>query len=88
MMGFSCSDLTVITTLLQKYSNSIKRSKNRRKYKHQGKRYSLVHIHSIVKKKRIRDERLKREYPPVWSNFSLEAVDKTLVMSLSKRLTR
>ena len=29
------------------------------------------HVHSIVKKKRIRDEKLKTEYPKVRSDFSL-----------------
>ena len=37
------------------------------------------HVHSIVKKKRLNDEKLEREYPEVWSDFSLEVVDKTLV---------
>ena len=32
-----------------------------------------------MKKKRLKDERLAREYPEVWSDFSLEVVDKTLV---------
>jgi len=46
-----------------------------------GKRFTGAHAHSIAKKKRIRDEKLKREYEPIWSDFSLETVDKTLVMS-------
>ena len=37
------------------------------------------HLHSIVKKKRLKDENLEREYPEVWSDFSLEVVDKTLI---------
>ena len=36
-------------------------------------------MHSIVKKKRLKDEKLDREYPEVWSDFSLEVIDKTLV---------
>ena len=36
-------------------------------------------MHSIVKKKRLKDEKLEREYPEQWSDFSLEVVDKTLV---------
>ncbi len=44
-----------------------------------GKKLKGNHVHSIVKKKRLKDEELKREYPEVWSNFSLEVVDKTLV---------
>ena len=41
------------------------------------------HVHSIVKKKRLKDEKLEREYPDVRSDFSLEVVDKTLVNMLS-----
>ena len=37
------------------------------------------HVHSILKKKRLKDEKLEREYPEVWFDFSLEVVDKTLV---------
>ena len=44
-----------------------------------GKNFKGNHVHSIVKKKRLKDEKLEREYPEVWSDFSLEVVDKTLV---------
>ena len=44
-----------------------------------GKKFKGNHVHSIVKKKRLKDEKLEREYPEVWSNFSLEVVDTTLV---------
>ena len=44
-----------------------------------GKKFKGNHVHSIVKKKRLKDEKLEREYPEVWSDFSLELVDKTLV---------
>ena len=44
-----------------------------------GKKFRGAHIHSIVKKKRLKDEKLEREYPEQWSDFSLEVVDKTLV---------
>ena len=37
------------------------------------------HVHSILKKKRLKDEKLKKEYPELRSDFSLEVVDKTLV---------
>ena len=37
------------------------------------------HVQSIVKKKILKDEKLEREYREVWSDFSLEVVDKTLV---------
>ena len=46
-----------------------------------GKKFKGNHVHSIVKKKRLRDEKLEREYPETWSDFSLEVVDKTLVNS-------
>ena len=44
-----------------------------------GKKFKGNHVHSIVKKKRLKDEKLEREYPEVWSDCSLEVVDKTLV---------
>ena len=44
-----------------------------------GKKFRGSHVHSIVKKKRLKDEKLEREYPEKWSDFSLEVVDKTLV---------
>ena len=31
------------------------------------------------RKERLKDKKLKKEYPEVWSDFSLEVVDKTLV---------
>ena len=50
-----------------------------------GKKFRGAHIHSIVKKKRLKDEKLEREYLEEWSDFSLEVVDKTLVNNLSSR---
>ncbi len=44
-----------------------------------GKKFKGNHVHSIVKKKRLKDEKLEREYPEVWFDFSLEVVDKALV---------
>ena len=44
-----------------------------------GKKFKGNHVHSIVKKKRLKDEKLEREYPEMWSDFSLKVVDKTLV---------
>ena len=44
-----------------------------------GKKFKGNHVHSIVKKKRLKDEKLEREYPEVWSDFSLEVIDKRLV---------
>ena len=44
-----------------------------------GKKFRGDHVHSMVQKRRLKDDRLEREYPEVWSDFSLEVVDKTLV---------
>ena len=44
-----------------------------------GKKFKDNHVHSIVKKKRLNDEKLEREYPEMWSDFGLEVVEKTLV---------
>jgi len=44
-----------------------------------GKRFRGSHVHSIVKKKKIRDERSNREYKPEYSNFQVKFVDRTLV---------
>ena len=50
-----------------------------------GKKLRSAHVHSIVKKKILKDEKLEREYPEEWSEFSLEVVDKTLVNNLNSR---
>ena len=44
-----------------------------------GNEFKGNHVHSIVKKKRLKDKKLEKECPDVWSDFSLEVVDKTLV---------
>ena len=44
-----------------------------------GKTFKSGHVHSIIKKKRMGDEKLAREYQEVRSDFRLETVDKTLV---------
>ena len=44
-----------------------------------GKKFKGNHVHSIVKKKKLKYENLERKYPEVRSDFSLEVVDKTLV---------
>ena len=46
-----------------------------------GKQFRGAHVHSILKKRLAKEELLKREYPPVWSEFSMEVVDKTILMS-------
>ena len=44
-----------------------------------GKKFKGNHVHSIVKKKRLKDEKLEKEYQEVLSDFSMEVVDKTLL---------
>ena len=46
-----------------------------------GKKFRSAHVHSILKKRLAKEELLKLEYPPVWSDFSMEVVDKTILMS-------
>ena len=46
-----------------------------------GKQFRGVHVDSIVKKRLAKEELLKREYPPVWSDFGMEVLDKTVLMS-------
>ena len=45
------------------------------------KKFSGAHVHSILKNRLAKEELLNREYPPVWSDFSMEVVDKTILMS-------
>jgi len=44
-----------------------------------GKKFKGTHVHSIIKKRRIRDEKLEKEYPEVRSDFRLETFDKILI---------
>ena len=37
------------------------------------------HVHSIVKKKRMRNEKFYKKYRVVWSDISFEVVDKSLI---------
>ena len=46
-----------------------------------GKKFKGAHAHSILKKRLAKEELLNREYPPVCSDFSMEVVDKTILMS-------
>ena len=46
-----------------------------------GKRFKGAHVHSILRKRSAKEELLKREYPEVWSDFSMEVVDKTILMN-------
>lgn len=47
----------------------------------QGKQFRGAHVHSILNKRLLQEELLKREYPEVRSDFSMEVVDKTILMS-------
>ena len=44
-----------------------------------GKTFGLSHVHSIIKKKRLRDQRISKECHMTISNFDLRFVDMTLV---------
>jgi hypothetical protein len=46
-----------------------------------GRTFRGAHAHSILKKRLAKEELLNQEYPPVWSDFSMEVVDKTILMS-------
>ena len=46
-----------------------------------GRTFRGAHVHSILKKRLAKEKLLNREYPPVWSDFSMEVVDKTILMS-------
>ncbi len=46
-----------------------------------GKKFKGNHVHSIVKKKRMRDEKLEREYPELKSDFYLDVYDKSILKS-------
>ena len=46
-----------------------------------GKRFFNTHVFSIPKKKRLRDERLNREFEVEYRNFSLEFMERKLINS-------
>ena len=45
-----------------------------------GKNFKGNHVHSKVKKKRLKDEKLEREYPEVRSDFYLDIYDKSILI--------
>ena len=47
-----------------------------------GKKFRGGHVHSIIKRKRVRDEKLKEKYPEVRSDFYLDIYDKSIIFSL------
>ena len=46
-----------------------------------GKTFRGNHIHSIMKRKRVKDEKLKEKYPEVRSDFYLDIYDKSILYS-------
>ena len=47
-----------------------------------GKQFRGAHVHSIMKRKRMRDEKLEREYPEMRSDFYLDIYDKSIIMNV------
>jgi hypothetical protein len=47
-----------------------------------GKRFFNNHVHSILKKKRLRDERLNQEVEVEYRDFSLEFIERKLINSI------
>ena len=47
-----------------------------------GKEFRGAHVHSIIKRKRMRDAKLEREYPEVRSDFYLDVYDKSVLFSM------
>jgi len=52
-----------------------------------GKKFTGAHVHSILKKRLAKEELLNRGYPPVWSDFSMEVVDKAGVVQINEKMT-
>ena len=44
-----------------------------------GKKFRNAHAHSIIKKKRLSDERFSKNNPSEFSNCSLEIYDKRIL---------
>ena len=47
-----------------------------------GKKFRGGHVHSIIKRKRVRDEKLIKKYPEDRSDFYLDIYDKKLINML------
>ena len=45
-----------------------------------GKTFRGGHIHSIMKRKRMRDEKLKERYSEVRSDFNLDIYDESIII--------
>ena len=46
-----------------------------------GKTFRSGHVHSIIKRKKVRDEKLKEKYPEVRSDYYLNIYDKSILLS-------
>ena len=46
-----------------------------------GRKFRGAHVHSILNKRLAKEELVNCEHPPVCSDFSMEVVDKTILMS-------
>ena len=46
-----------------------------------GKQFRGAHFHLILKRRLAKEELLNPECPTVWSDFSIEVVNKTILMS-------
>ena len=46
-----------------------------------GRKFWGANVHSILNKRLAKEELLNREHPPLLSDFSMEVVDKTILMS-------
>ena len=47
-----------------------------------GKQFRGGHIHSIIKRKRQRDEKLKEKHPEARPDFYLDIYDKSIIFNL------
>ena len=46
-----------------------------------GKKFRGGHVHSIMKRKRMRDEEFRERYPKVRSDFYLDIYDKSIMFN-------
>ena len=54
---------------------------NKRYLTVRGQKFKGAHVHSILKKRLAKEKALNRDYPTVCSDFSMEVVDKTILMN-------
>ena len=47
-----------------------------------GKTFRGGHIYSIMKRKRMRDEKIKEKYPEVRSDFYLDIYNKSIILKI------